>query len=335
MVLEGPRSLRVEQRPEPVPVDGQALVRIDAVGVCGTDVSIFGGKIPVHYPRVLGHEMVGVMESGAPGLEPGATVVVDPNIYCGRCYQCSRGQTNVCIHAELMGRDRDGALQDLVAAPVANVYRLPDSVDHRVAPLIQVLTTCLHAQRQTPLFPESSALVYGLGVTGLLHVQLARARGAHPVIGITRNPAKRALAERLGADLTLDPADQQATGKVADATGGRGPDVVIECVGLVETLARSIELVRIGGHITVFGTVTADRGALPFYQLYYREISISNPRAAKPEDYPDGLALIASGKVQLEPLVTHRFPLESAQQALGATAEAGSLKVMLDHAGAT
>ena len=333
VVLESPQRFRVEERAEPVADDGRVLVRIESVGLCGTDVSIFSGKIPVDYPRVLGHEMVGVVESETPHLECGARVVVDPNLYCGHCYQCSKGQTNVCVRAELMGRDRDGALQDLIEVPAANLYALPSTIDPRHAALVQVLTTCMHAQRQTPLFPEQSTLVYGLGVTGLLHIQLARARGSHPLIGVTRSSVKRELAERLGADMTVDPADPLIGEKILDVTGGRGCDVVIECVGRVETLARSIEVVRIGGHLTVFGTITADRGSLPFYQLYYKEISVSNPRAAKPEDYPDCLGMIGSGRVQLEPLVTHRFPLESALEAIEATIRPDSLKVVLDHGG--
>jgi 2-desacetyl-2-hydroxyethyl bacteriochlorophyllide A dehydrogenase len=333
IVLEQPGMLHLAERLEPVAGPGEALVRIKGTGVCGTDVSIFRGKIPVQLPRVLGHEMVGVIEKAATGLEAGTRVVVDPNLSCGTCYQCSRGQSNVCANSQLMGRDRDGALCDVIAAPVQNIYPVPDSIDDRIAPLFQVLTVCLHGQRQTPIFPQASVLVLGLGVTGLLHLQLAKARGAHPLIGITRSGFKRSLAEELGADLTIDYADPDLASRVADATHGRGPDVVIECVGNVETLARSIELARVGGHVTVYGTITATEGALPFYQLYYKELSLSNPRAAKAEDFPECIGLAASGKVKLEPLITNTFPLESAQHAIQSTAEPETLKVMLDYGG--
>ncbi|MGH2734137.1 MAG: zinc-binding dehydrogenase, partial [Actinomycetota bacterium] len=133
------------------------------------------------------------------------------------------------------------------------------------------------------------------------------------------------------ADLTLDPADPDLAARVLDATHGRGPDVVVECVGTVETLAQSIELVRFGGHVTLFGTITADRGALPFYSLYLKEISLTNPRAAKSEDFPIAVELAASGAVRLEPIVTHTFPLDAAGQAIEATTQTGTLKVTLDH----
>jgi L-iditol 2-dehydrogenase len=330
VVLEAPENLRFEERPEPSASGEDVVVRIRAIGICGTDVSIFGGKVPVDYPLVLGHEMVGTLEGSASGLDPGTRVVVDPNVFCGTCYQCLKGQENVCARAELMGRDRDGALTDLLAVPARNVFSIPDEIGDQAAPLLQVLTTCVHAQRQIPMFPQDSVLVLGLGVSGLLHLQLAKARGARATIGVTRSESKRSLATRLGADLVFDPSDPTLKEQVAEATQGRGPDHVIECVGKTETLAQAINLVRMGGRIMLFGTITEDSGELPFYQLYYKEISLANPRAAKPEDFPASIGLVASGAIELDPLITHTFPLESAEEAIDATGESGSLKVILD-----
>jgi 2-desacetyl-2-hydroxyethyl bacteriochlorophyllide A dehydrogenase len=334
IVLEAPESLRLEERPEPTAGGEDVVVRIRATGICGTDVSIFSGKVPVDYPLVLGHEMVGTLEDPTPELAPGTRVVVDPNVFCGTCYQCLKGQENVCARAELMGRDRDGALSDLLAVPAHNIYPIPEEIDDRNAPLLQVLTTCLHAQRQTQLFPQDSVVVLGLGVSGLLHLQLARARGAHPIIGITRSESKRSLAARLGADLVIDPSDPALKEQVAEATQGQGPDLVVECVGKTETLAQAIDLVRVGGRIIVFGTITEDAGELPFYQLYYKELSLANPRAAKPEDFPASIGLVATGSVELDPLITHTFSLESAEEAIVTSSGSSSLKVILDHGSA-
>src|SRR5215207_2269411 len=334
VVLEAPESLRLEERPEPTAGGEDVVVRIRATGICGTDVSIFSGKVPVNYPLVLGHEMVGTLERPSLGLDPGSRVVVDPNVFCGTCHQCSKGQENVCIRAELMGRDRDGALTDLLAVPARNVFSIPDEIGDQTAPLLQVLTTCVHAQRQARLFPQDSVLVLGLGVSGLLHVQLAKARGAYPVIGITRSESKRSLATRLGADLVIGPSDPDLEERVTEATQGRGPDLVVECVGKTETLAQAINLARVGGGITVFGTITEESGEIPFYQLYYKELFLANPRAAKPEDFPTAIELVASGAVELGPLITHTFPLESAEEAIVTSSESSSLKVILDHGSA-
>ena len=331
VVLDAPESLRIEERPEPTGDKENVVVRIRAIGICGTDLSIFSGKVPVDYPLVLGHEMVGTLEDPVAGLAPGTRVVVDPNVFCGTCYQCLKGQENVCAKAELMGRDRDGAFTDLLAVPARNVYPIPDEINNQTAPLLQVLTTCLHAQRQTQVFPQDSVVVLGLGVSGLLHLQLARAWGAHPIIGITRSESKRSLAVRLGADLVIDPSDHALKEQVVEATQGQGPDLVVECVGKTETLAQAIDLVRVGGRIVVFGTITEVAGELPFYQLYYKELSLANPRAAKPEDFPASIGLVAAGTIELDQLVTHTFPLESAEEAIATSSESSSLKVILDH----
>jgi L-iditol 2-dehydrogenase len=131
--------------------------------------------------------------------------------------------------------------------------------------------------------------------------------------------------------MVIDPSEPDLEERVAEATQGRGPDLVVECVGKTETLAQAIKLVRVGGAITVFGTITEEWGELPFYQLYYKELSLVNPRAAKPEDFPASIGLVAAGTVVLDPLITHTFPLESAEEAISASSESGSLKVILDH----
>jgi L-iditol 2-dehydrogenase len=334
VVLEAPESLRVDDRPPPAAAPNEVLVDVLTSGICGTDVSIFAGKIPVRHPLVMGHEMFGRITSVGERVsdhEAGARVIVDPVISCGVCFWCSKGQENLCPEGALLGRDRDGGFLEVMAVPASNAYEVPEAISDAVAPLLQVLTVCIHGQRTTPIFPGDSALVIGLGVSGLLHLQLAKARGARPLIGITRSESKRSLARSLGADLTLDPADPGLGDAIREATRGRGPDVVIECAGKVETLGQAIDLVRVGGRIVLFGTITADRGALPFYSLYQKEVTIANPRAAKPEDFPAAIDLGARGSVHLAPLITHTFPLEAAQEAIEMSRSSGSLKVMLAH----
>ena len=334
VVLEAPGSLRVDDRPPPAPGPSEVLVDVLTSGICGTDVSIFAGKIPVRHPLVMGHEMFGRIASvgqRVTDLVAGARVIVDPVISCGVCFWCSKGQGNLCPEGALLGRDRDGGFREVMSVPASNVYEVPEAIEDSVAPLLQVLTVCIHGARTTPLFPGDSALVIGLGVSGLLHLQLAKARGARPLIGITRSEAKRSLARSLGADLTLDPADPQLEQSIKEATEGRGPDVVIECAGKVETLAQAIDLVRVGGRVVLFGTITADHGALPFYSLYLKEVTIANPRAAKPEDFPAAIELASSGAVRLAPLVTHTYPLEAAREAIEMSRSSGSLKVLLAH----
>jgi L-iditol 2-dehydrogenase len=303
-------------------------VQVESVGICGTDLSIHAGKIPVEYPRVMGHEIVGILRTGIDGTPEGRRVLVDPGIACGRCRQCREGRTNICTAGWLIGRDLDGGLRELMTVPASNVHPLPDGLDPGTAPLLQVLATCAHAQRRIRVFPDESVVVLGLGVTGLLHLQLVKLRGAHPVVGITRSAPKLALARALGADVTIE-ADGSEAEAVADALPG-GADLVVECVGTVGALARAMAMVRTGGRILAYGTMTETSGELPFYDLYHKEISIVGARSARVEDFPSAIDAVASGRIALGPLVSERHAIDDIDDAIRAAGAPGALKVLVD-----
>src|SRR5262245_22879861 len=230
MVLTAPRTLVRDEVARPGATSGEVLVRVMHSGICGTDFKIFNGAIPVRYPRIMGHEMAGeVVDAGSSTLRTGDRVIVDPQLYCRACFHCRIGQTHLCRNGMLVGRDTDGGFAEFVRAPLSHVFPLPESVDTRTAPLIQVLTTCLYSQRQVDIVPGEFVVVLVLGVSGQLHVQLAKARGA-TVIGVTRSDDKRALAATLGADVTI-PGGESAVERVRDVTDGRGADVIIETTG--------------------------------------------------------------------------------------------------------
>src|SRR5688500_17046311 len=333
MVLTAPGELGLEDVPRPAPSVGDVLVRVTHSGICGTDYKIFNGAIPVRYPRIMGHEMAGeVVDPGRSSLEVGDRVIIDPELFCGLCFHCRIGQTHLCPNGQLLGRDANGGFAEYLAAPPTHVFKLPDSIDRRAAPMIQVLTTCLHAQRRIDIFPGEYVVVLGLGVTGQLHVQLAKARGA-TVIGVTRSADKRALAETLGADMTF-PGDADAIAKVREATEGRGPDVVIETTGVVPQLAAAVNMTRSGGRILMFGIITAKEGALPFYDLYYKELALINARVAKSEDYPGAIGIVQRGQVRLEPLISDVMPLGELKAAIGLLGSDGGgqrMKIVLEH----
>jgi 2-desacetyl-2-hydroxyethyl bacteriochlorophyllide A dehydrogenase len=332
MLLRGPRDLVPGDIPQPQ-AGSAVLVRVTNSGICGTDYKIYNGSIPVSYPRVMGHEMTGeVVDAGSSAVGQGDRVIVDPQLYCGSCFHCRIGQTHLCPKGILIGRDVNGGFAELVAAPASHVFRLPDSIDSRTAPLIQVLTTCLHAQQQVAIRPGETVVVFGLGVTGQLHVQLAKAAGASTVIGITRSADKRALAETLGADLTLV-GDEAAITKVREATDGRGADVVIETTGMLPSLSSGIHMARSGGRILLFGIFTAKDGSLPFYDLYFKELSLIGARVARSEDYPAAIALVERGDVKLRPLVSDVMPLAELDAAVAmlGSENGARMKIILDH----
>lgn len=334
MILKSPGELALDEAARPAVGAGQALIRVTHSGVCGTDLKIFNGAIPVKYPRIMGHEVIGEVVECAAGdaFGTGDRVIVDPELFCGACFHCRVGQTHLCPNGMLLGRDTNGGFAEYVVAPSSHVFRLPDEIDSRTAPLIQVLTTCLHAQRLTNLLAGESVVVLGLGVTGQLHVQLAKSRGANPVIGITRSAAKRELAQKVGADLTTA-SGEGAIRFVQDATEGRGADLVIDTTGELASVAAAIHMARSGARLLLFGIITACEGALPFYQLYFKELALINARVAKSEDYPASIDLVKRGVVRLAPLVSHVMPLKELNAAIAMlSSDSGRrMKIILEH----
>ena len=325
MVLRAPGDLALSDVARPEVPAGHVLVRITHSGLCGTDLKIYKGAIPAQYPLIMGHEMVGELVSGE-------RVIIDPVLSCGTCFHCRIGQTNLCPAGGLIGRETDGGFAEYAVVPAAQVFRLPDSLDLRIAPLIQVATTCLHAQRLANVSLGESVAVIGLGVSGQLHVQIAKARGAAKVIGISRSKFKNDLAMQLGADVAIE-SGPDTVAKILDETEGRGADVVIECTGVMPSIADAIRMARFGGRIQMFGITNATSGALPFYDLYFKELTLINNRAATAQDFPVMIDLVNRGVVRLEPLVTHRMALDELGAALGMVEDGGErrLKIILDH----
>ena len=308
--------------------EAEALVRVEIVGICGTDVKILSGGVPVSYPRVMGHEMVGeVLDGGATGVNAGQRVMIDPAISCGSCALCRAGRTNLCLHGGLLGRDADGVWAELVTAPANRLLPVPAQLGAEAAAMVQVTGTCVHAQRAAPIFPGDTAVVIGLGVSGLIFTQLLRASGA-VVVGVTRSAFKRELAAAFGAVATAAPDD--AAEVIAEVTDGRGVDLAVEAVGTEATVALAIESARIGGEVLVFGTVTAGGGTgLPYYELYFKELTVRNPRAAIADDYARAIELAASGVLDLEPIVSDRVGMSEVSRAFERTQSADSLKVLM------
>jgi 2-desacetyl-2-hydroxyethyl bacteriochlorophyllide A dehydrogenase len=324
VVLRNPGDLVVTDVPTPHPGVDEVLVHVTNSGICGTDLKIFTGSMPASYPVIMGHEISGDVS--------GARVVVDPVLSCGTCAECKAGRTNLCDARGIIGREVNGGFAEYVIAPRNHVYPLPASIDSEAAPLIQVLTTCLHAQRRAGVSAGQSVAIVGLGVAGQLHAQLAKARGAALVIGITRSAWKRSLAERMGADVTT-PGGDAGVQAVCSLTNGRGVDVVIESTGHIQSLAHAIAMVRPGGTIVLFGIYTAGEGTLPFYQLYYKEPTIVAARAATSKDFPESIDLVASGRIKLSDLVTKVLPLSQLRDALSMLEgdADGRMKIILRH----
>ncbi|MFT7474823.1 MAG: threonine dehydrogenase-like Zn-dependent dehydrogenase [Verrucomicrobiales bacterium] len=308
---------------------GNALVRVQTAGLCGTDSSIVAGKIPAELPRIMGHEAVGTLE--IPGrlgsIATGQRVLIDPAISCEICDLCRRGYPNICRNGGLLGRDFDGVFAEYVSIDEKQLLVVPDSIGSNEAGILQVLGTCVHATSTASVRPGDIAVVLGLGVGGQLIAQLLTKQGA-TVIGVTRSEWKRDLAMELGIHAAVPP--NEVAELVDTITSGRGANLVVEAVGTEATFAQAIELAGAAATVVLFGTATGGNEGLPYYQLYFKELTIMNPRAATKADYERAIELVAAGTINGAPIVSASFGLSDAQGAFDAVKESTTLKVLID-----
>ena len=321
IVYRRPGMVGVEEREVGAPGPGQALVRVRACGVCGTDRHIYHGEFPATPGAVLGHEYAGevvAVGEGVTDLQPGMRVAVDPNIVCGRCRPCRAGKVHLCENLTALGVNYDGGFAEYSLAPRNQLYRFGEALDWAEAAMAEPLACCLHGGDLAGVQPGMSVLVIGGGAIGLLHVQLARLSGAARVTVSDPLPARRDLALRLGADAALDPRGLSAE-QMRMALDG-GADVVIEAVGSPATAALSVQAAAAGGTVIWFGVAApAAQATLSPYDVYRREITVRGS-FVNPFTHRRAVALLESGRVQVTPLISRRVPLTDVPAVLAAPA---------------
>jgi len=332
--LEGIDSLHVRQVAAPEPGPGEVVVRVEACGVCGTDHHILHGEYPASLPVTLGHEFAGTVAATGPGarLAVGTRVAIDPNIACGVCRECRRGDICLCPRRVALGVDRDGGLAEYALVPETQAYQLPPAMPIEWGALCEPLACCLRGLDLATIQPGASVVVLGGGVIGQLMVQLARLAGATTVVLVTRQEGRRRLAEECGATATLDPRAGDIVALIAGEAGGLAPggaDVVLECAGTIETFEQSIALARRGGTVLVFGVAPqmATARVSPF-DVFARELRILGSYL-NPHTHGRAVELAASGQLALDPLITHRIDLSAIPAVLAAPAARGEVKSMV------
>ena len=318
-VLEGPRRLRLVERPKPDPVPGEAVVRIAATAVCHTDLSMYTGSHPgLRYPVVMGHEATGVVESvgeGVKGLAPGRHVIINPIIACGTCEECARGAENLCRNAGLFGREVEGSLAEFVRLPARYLHTLPENMPLASATLIETLATVRHAQQRAGIAAGESVVVLGQGATGLLHTRLAVLSGANPVIGVSRSAWKLERSSRMGAHEVIDATAEVAVVEALRLTGGKGADVVIDTVGDKGSLRAGVDMLKPGGRFLAYAVSHEPVAGFASFPLYYKELTIVGSRALIAQDMAPSIELVASGRVPVSDFISASFSLEDAPAA--------------------
>lgn len=326
-LLHGPRDLRVESVPDLVPGPGDVVVRVLAVGLCGTDYSIWTGDRPVRYPLVMGHEFIGRVEAvgeGVTGVTAGTKVAVEPNYSCGRCALCREGNRNLCLARTAVGIDVDGGLGEQARLPARVCWPAPADLSDDQLLLAEPLAVVTRAVgRGTPAAGETAA-VLGVGTLGLLAVQVLRARGLS-VLAVGRSEGRLEVARALGAAAAVSSVTGSAGAAARALSGREGVDLVIETAGSAEAVGQALELARPGGRVVLTG-LPHQPSAVEFFWVVRRELTILGSMIYQTE-FPEAIRLLASGAVRTERLLTHRFPLAEAQDAFHAHRSPGSIKI--------
>ncbi len=313
------RNLEVADLPAPVPTADEVLVRVAACGICGSDVHGYDGstgrRIP---PIVMGHEAAGTIAACGAAVADfavGDRVTFDSTIYCGDCAHCRRGAANLCDRRQVLGVScgdyrRAGAFAELVAVPARIVYRLPDDFSFAEAALLEAVAVAIHGVKLAKVSAATTALVVGAGNIGLLTLQALRAAGCTRVLVTDVDEQRLALARRLGATETrlARPHDDGLLPAIHALTDGQGVDVALECVGRDDTVAAAIDVVRKGGTVVLVGNITPNVN-LPLQKVVSRQICLQGSCASAGE-YPQAIAWMASGAIDVKPLISAVVPLE-------------------------
>ncbi len=317
-VCTGLETMEIQSVPVPKPGPGEVLVEVKATGLCGSDVDGYVGHHPmIEWPIILGHECSGIIAavgSGVKEWQPGDAVVVEPFFTCKTCSACKRGQYNLCVDLKIIGHQIPGSLAEYVLAEAGFVHRKPANLSFAEAALSEPVSGALHAVERTGIRLGDQVVVIGCGTIGSLAMQHALNKGAEVMISEPM-AFKREAAKNLGVHQVVDPTSESLRDRVQAWTSGVGADCVIEAVGLPETLAETVKLVRRGGTVMLIGWSGQESDAIDLTTVTLDELTLLGTLGFC-HDYPTSLKLMGQNKVTVAPLLTHRLPLTQVERGL-------------------
>ncbi|MDN4524178.1 zinc-binding alcohol dehydrogenase family protein [Fictibacillus fluitans] len=311
IICEEPNAFKQIEVEKPVPKEGEALLRIRRVGICGTDLHAFSGNQPYFtYPRILGHELSGVIESvGANpfGYEVGDQVSIIPYLECGKCVACRNGKTNCCTDMKVLGVHADGGMREWMAVPVDHLIKT-DGLSLDEAAMIEPLSIGAHAVRRSRLRKGENVLVIGAGPIGLGVMAFAKAEGAR-VIAMDLDAERLNFCQKwANVDAIVNAADQPVE-KLLELTDGELPTVVLDATGNARSMMSAFDYAAHGGTLVYVGLVKSD---LTFSDpdFHKKELTLMGSRNATREDFENVLNTVKNGEVDLKPYITHRSNLD-------------------------
>jgi L-iditol 2-dehydrogenase len=346
LVYHGPGHLMLEDVPDPKPGAGEAVLKVQACGICGTDLRIEAGSHRAYGPgtvRTPGHEIAGTIVEAGPDTElrVGATAFVAPNIGCGRCRMCRpRGggteRVNLCVRARALGITENGAMAEYVLLPrdlveQGNVLPISDGADPAALALVEPLACVLRGSKAVDVREGDVVLICGAGPIGLLHLQVARLRRPAAIVVSEPGQERREKAAAWGADHVVDPANEDLSRLISEVSVGRGADVIIVAAPSPKAQEQSVRLAAPGGRINLFGGLPSGSSiTFDSNPIHYKELIVTGTTANSNADCREALGLFLSGALDTLPLISRRLALSESREAFDAARSGQSLKVVFE-----
>ncbi len=316
VVTQAPKVMEVVEKPEPTAAPGQALISVEVVGICGSDLHLYLGDHPyATYPQTQGHEFSGTIVAFGAGytgpLKIGERVAVEPLLPCGTCYPCRHGRPNCCTHLAVLGAHVPGALTDLIAVPVETLYPTGD-LDEELAALVEPISIGLQAVFRGNVIADDNVVIFGAGPIGQAVLLACKDRNAR-VLVVDKLASRLELATRLGADRVMS-ADDKLAEIINDWTQGDGPSIIFEATGVPAVIRTAVDLVASAGRIVIIG-LSNQEVSIPVIEFTRKEMTILGSRN-NANIFGEAVALVQRNQDRARQLITHRFTLEETPQAL-------------------
>lgn len=338
--LEDMGKLVLKETEIPEIDDDSALMRVESVAICGSDVRILRhGNPRVKPPAIMGHEAAGIIEKAGRNVtrvKEGDRIALGADVPCGQCSWCRNGQGNNCSVNYAVGYQISGAFTQYMKLPrllleEGPITPVPEGVSYDEAALAEPLACAVNGLEIVGMSLGKTVVLLGLGPIGCMMIDLARAMGAVKVIGVQRSKKRMEIARAYGADVYISSEEEDVVERCMAETGGRGPDVVITTCGAVEAHEQAIDMVAHRGYVNLFGGLPKDTrpAAIPSNTIHYKECFVTGSHGSVPRQHELAVSLIHAGMVRVRPVITHTFPLSGIHEAFAVMESRRGMKIMI------
>lgn len=317
IMLKAPMDISIMDVPPPEKKPDEVTIKVHGMGICGSDIAAYKGVNPlVSYPRIIGHEIAGEVLDAPPGdtpMKPGDRVVIEPYVYCGKCYPCSNGRTNCCENLKVRGVHVDGGMSEQCVHPSHLVHKVPAGVSWERLAMVEPLTISIHAVKRARVAPGEHLAVTGAGPIGLLAALYAQVIGAVPIV-IDPIDERLAAARSQGVPFGVNPMRENAVDRIREITGGRMAEAVIEASGSAAAIRSSIDYVAYSGRVALVGWPKAEV-SLPTALFTKKELDVVGSRNSR-KAFTESIELVSAGRIDVTAMISRTISFEEAPDAV-------------------